>query len=339
MRKNVVILILILVVLLTGCSSKKEVVSKEEVIFGTIPVTIKIYAGDEELLDHAMSIVRDIDEKMSKSIEQSEISQINKYAGKKFVSVSQETYDLIKLSQKYYKISEGEFDITIGPLVELWDIGPATGKVPSDQAIEKALTVVNYEKILFDEEKVAIKLQEKGMILDLGGIAKGYAADEVAKYLTSEGIERAIINLGGNVNVVGSKSETKKWRVGIQNPLEPTGSLLGVVKVENLSVVTSGVYERYFIKNGVRYHHILSPETGSPVNNQLQSVSIITKKSVDADALSTVLFSLGLEKGLKMANSNEAYEVIFVTKENKVICSEGIKSQFELLNNDFELVE
>jgi len=342
-RKKIVKIVIILSVLLflfTACTKNEEPMTKEEIIFGSIPVKITVFdSSKEEELDIAFELIKAIDNKMSKNKEESEVSAINSQAGKGYVSVSKETFDVIQKSESFYITSKGYFDITIGPLVELWDIGPTTGHIPDEAEIDNVLELINYNDIMFNESNYEIKLSKENMVIDLGGIAKGYAADVVVDYFKSVGINKAIINLGGNVSVMGQKNEEDLWSVGIQNPLEPTGSSLGILKAADLSVVTSGTYQRYFEADGIRYHHILDPKDGYPIRNSLQSVTIVTENSLRADALSTALFALGLEEGLSLANDDETIEAIFVTKENEIYLSEGIKNNFKLLRNNFEIVE
>lgn len=341
-KRKIIITILLMIImmfLLNACNKNEEPVTKEEIIFGSIPVKITIFdSSKKDTLEEAFQIVKDIDNKMSKNKVDSEVSKINAAAGQSYVSVSEETYNIIKKSKEFYEISEGYFDITIGPLVDLWDIGPTTGHIPTENEIEKSVSLINYKNIMFDESNYEIKLNKKEMIIDLGGIAKGYAADVVVDHFKESGIDKAIINLGGNVSVMGQKDEENLWAVGIQNPLEPTGSSLGILKASDTSVVTSGTYQRYFEEEGIRYHHILNPKDGYPFRNNLQSVTIITENSLSADALSTSLFALGLDKGLELANNEKSIEAIFVTKENKIYLTEGIKGNFKLLRNNFEIV-
>jgi thiamine biosynthesis lipoprotein len=173
------------------------------------------------------------------------------------------------------------------------------------------------------------------MEIDLGAIAKGYIADLVKEYLQSRGVTRGIINLGGNILVMGAKSENQPWRIGIQNPFDSRGNHIGIASVAEKTIVTSGIYERYFYFEGKRYHHILDPQTGFPVENDLASVTIIADTSIDADALSTSLFILGVKKGIELIETVEKTEAVFVTKEKKVIYSSGASDFFTLSHKDF----
>lgn len=178
-------------------------------------------------------------------------------------------------------------------------------------------------------------LANEDMIIDLGGIAKGYAADVIADYLKSKNIDNAIIDLGGNVLALGGNGKTDKWNIGIQNPFEPRNKHIGILSVRDKTVVTSGVYERYFIESGKRYHHILDPFTGYPVESPLMSVSIIADKSIDADGLSTTVFALGLEKGTELIESLDGIEAIFVDKDKNVYITKSLKESFRITNGEF----
>lgn len=281
--------------------------------------------------------VRELENKMSTKIATSEVSKINDNAGIDKVKVSDDTYTVIKEALKYGKISKGKFDITVGNLVDLWGIGTENEKVPSKEEIKKALATVDYNKVEIDDNNKTVFLKDKGMKIDLGAIAKGYVADDIVKILEKDGVKSAIINLGGNVYVYGNKGG-KNFKIGIRNPLSPDpNDYLGIYQSQNESVVTSGVYERFFEKDGKRYHHILSTSDGYPIDNNLISTSIITKSSMDADALSTTTFALGLEEGLKLIENTKNTEAMFITADKKIYMTSGLKEKFELKNSDFTI--
>jgi len=281
--------------------------------------------------------VRELENKLSTKIATSEVSKINDNAGVDKVAVSDDTFTVIKEALKYGKISQGKFDITVGNLVDLWGIGTENEKVPSKDEIQKSLATVGYNKIEIDENNKTVYLKEKGMKIDLGAIAKGYVADDIVKILEKDGVKSAIINLGGNVYVYGNKGG-KNFKIGIRNPLAPDpNDYLGIYQSQNESVVTSGVYERFFEKDGKRYHHILSTSDGYPIDNNLISTSIITKNSMDADALSTTTFALGLEEGLKLIENTPNTEAMFITSDKKIYMTSGMKEKFELKNSDFTI--
>ena len=281
--------------------------------------------------------VRELENKMSTKIATSEVSKINDNAGIDKVKVSDDTFTVINEALKYGKISKGKFDITVGNLVDLWGIGTENEKVPSKEEIQKALATVDYNKVEIDDNNKTVFLKDKGMKIDLGAIAKGYVADDIVKILEKDGVKSAIINLGGNVYVYGNKGG-KNFKIGIRNPLSPDpNDYLGIYQSQNESVVTSGVYERFFEKDGKRYHHILSTSDGYPIDNNLISTSIITKSSMDADALSTTTFALGLEEGLKLIENTKNTEAMFITADKKIYMTSGLKEKFELKNSDFTI--
>lgn len=329
--------------LLTGCAGKdKKTDPKSEsyFIFDTI-VTIRVY--DENVTDdhfaHIEQILQDIDRKMSRTLETSEISQVNARAGIGPQKVSPETLLLVKQALHYAELTEGLFDPAVGPLVDLWDIGGDSPKVPAEKDIREMTALVDYHAVQVDEEAGTLYLREPGMKLDLGAIAKGYAADETAAYLRSQNLNSAILDLGGNILALGSKPDGREWTIGVQHPDESRGTIIGSLKVRDQSVVSSGVYERYFIEDDVRYHHILDTASGYPVQNELLSVTIVTESSTDADALSTSVFAMGLADGYAFVEGLDGVEAIFITESKQVKVTKGLKDQFRLTDEDFTLLD
>ncbi|NTW72405.1 MAG: FAD:protein FMN transferase, partial [Eubacteriaceae bacterium] len=223
----------------------------------------------------------------------------------------------------------GSFDITAGPLINLWRIDPPDGYVPTADEIKAAQAYIDYKNIVIDEKNQTIMLKEKGMEANLGAIAKGYIADQVKEFLLEKGVEHGIINLGGNVLLIGSKNGTEDFRIGVQDPDSDRGAYLGVVSVKDCTVVSSGDYERYFTSNGKKYHHILDPFTGYPADTGLRQTTIITPKSVDGDGLSTSTFLLGADKAIQLIESMPDAEAIFVTSDHKIYVTSGLKDVFE----------
>lgn len=278
-----------------------------------------------------------IDATMSMHLKNSEISQINSAAGTHSVVVSKETFNVIKKALDYSDISSG-FDISIGPLVTLWGIGSDSPSVPRALELQEALNLVDYKKVVLDEKKLSVYLPEPGMQLDLGAIAKGYAADVTRDILLEHGVKQAIINYGGNILTLGEKSKKKPWQIGVQNPDQARGAYIGVVGLNNQSIVTSGTYERFFEADGKRYHHLINTNDGYPIENGLWSVSIISQNSIDGDALSTLIFSQGLEKGLALIESLDQVDAIFVTNESKIYLSSGLKDNFKLVDETYTVM-
>ena len=291
----------------------------------------------EKILEECGSILMDIDNKMSNTIKSSDVSKINKNAGKAYTKVSKDTYYVIKKSIEFSNISNDTFDISVGPLIDLWSIGTDNAKVPNKEEIENILPLVDYSKILLNDENLSVKLSEENMKIDLGGIAKGYAADKIYDYLKSENIKSAIINLGGNILTLGSKNNDQPFSIGIQDPTMPRGNSIGNIKVTNKSVVTSGIYERYIEKDNKIYHHMLNPHTGYPFENNLNSVTIVSDESIICDALSTTTFGLGLDNGMKLIESLDNVDAIFITKDKKIYLSSNLKDKFNLTDTSFSI--
>ena len=315
MKRFITICITILVssLLLTSCHLvTKEPISKIGIYFDTV-ISIDIYdSNNTSLLEQCFEYCKEFEETVSRTIETSEIYQIN-HANGNPVEVSDVTLELLKKGVEYGDLTNGKFDITIAPLSELWDFKNNTGTVPNEQDIKEALSHVNYKNIVIDGNMIT--LTDPKSAIDLGGIAKGYMADRLKEYLTKQGVESALINLGGNILAVGSKPDGTPFHLGIQKPFDKQGVTITSVKTADSSVVSSGVYERYFKTDDALYHHILNSKTGFPYNNGLLGVTILSEKSVDGDALSTSCFALGLEDGMKLIQSLDDVDAIFVTDD------------------------
>lgn len=326
----------------TGCSKNNKdtsPLSRTESIMGTV-VKITLYdSQDLKVLDKAFERVREIEKSVSINQEGTLLDKVNDFSGIEPVKVDNDTFEIVSKGIDYSKLSNGLFDITIGPLVKLWSIGLPEARVPSKDEIDKVLSYINYENIELNESDKSIFLKESNMIIDLGGIAKGYAADEISKVLTENNVNSAIIDLGGNVYTHGTKITGEDWNVGIQNPLSTRGDVLGTIKVSNKSIVTSGIYERFIEQDGVKYHHILNPKTGYPYDNNISGISIISDKSIDGDALSTSVFAMGVENGLKFIECQPNIEAIFVTTDKKIYLSSGMIDLFNLTNPEFEIAK
>lgn len=302
---------------LFGCSTPpaNESIKTSGVYFDTV-ISIEIWGtNDEKILEHCKEMCSRFENLLSITIKTSDISRINDAKGAP-VKVADDTAQLIKEGLHYSQISDGAFDITIAPLSELWDIGHNPGNIPDQAAIDEAKSHVNYKNVIVKGDTVTLK--DPKAAIDLGGIAKGYIADQLKAYLKSKGIKHGLIDLGGNVVVIGKKMDGQDFRIGIQKPFDKRNEAITSVEVDGKSVVSSGIYERYFKKNGKIYHHILNPKTGYPYDNGLLQVTIISDRSVDGDGLSTTCFALGLEKGSELVKSLDGVEAIFVTNDYKL---------------------
>lgn len=313
------ILIIFFSYFLSSCSSplKNEKISVSGIYFDTI-VQIDAWGTKSSILEKCLKICENYENTLSNKIESSEVSKINASGGNP-VSVSDETLELISLGIYYSELSGGKFDITIAPLSSLWNFTEnPDGIVPDASDIEEACSHIDYRNIQIDREAHTVTLLDPQARIDLGGIAKGYIADRLKTYLVQEGVEHALINLGGNVLTLGGTWEDRPFRIGIQRPFDEKNTPLDVLEIEDRSVVSSGNYQRYFEKDGQIYHHILNPETGYPYENHLLQVTIISDYSADGDALSTCCFALGLEKGSALIESLENTQAVFVTDDYRL---------------------
>jgi len=291
---------------------------------------IKIYnCNDESVLDISQNRVNELDDLLSAFKPNSDISKLNSNSGKGYVEIHKDTFMLLSRSIEFSKMSSGAFDISIRPLVELWGIGKKNNFIPSTDEISKVRKLVNYKNIMLDSKNKMAALLKEGQAIDLGGIAKGFAADEVKRILLERNIESAIINLGGNIVTIGNKPDGNRWKIGIQNPLSVRGQNVGVLPITNKAIVTSGSNERFFIKDGVRYHHIIDPRTGIPSNSSILSVTVVSDCSMDADALTTSLFILGPEALFSSSSAfgDLQFDAVFITEELELIATDGIRQQ------------
>ncbi|MDD3172832.1 MAG: FAD:protein FMN transferase [Herbinix sp.] len=334
--KHYIGLCIILIVILTGCSKTSsnistdtqdaEYITKSSFLLNT-EVTINLYdKQDETILDECFALIAKLENIYSRTSETSELYKLNNrtlpHEGDLY-QISDKLSDLLNFGLYYSKLSGGAFDISIEPITSLWDFTSTDPVVPSDTDIQAALPYVNYKNLHLDGNNIAFDKDKVG--IDLGAIAKGYIADKVKDFLLSKGVNSAMINLGGNVLCIGEKPDGTTFHVGIQKPFADRNEIIGVMDINGLSIVSSGVYERCFTVNGVQYHHILNPKTGYSYDNGMISVTIISKKSVDGDGLSTSCFALGLEKGLKLINSLPDTYAVFITSDYEIHYSDGFK--------------
>jgi len=322
-------------ILASSCSAGP--IDRTELVLGTV-CSIRIFdGGSEKALDAAFARLREIEAAMSVNTAGTVVDAINAGAGSVPVAAPADVRFVASKALRYAVLSGGAFDPTIGPVVKLWNIGLDGERVPSPEEIRAALPLVDYRAVVVDDAAGTVFLARPGMLLDLGAIAKGYAADEVGRILLEKRVKGAVVDLGGNVKVVGRKPDGSRWRVGIQNPFDERGEHIGVASLDGGStVVTSGVYERFFLgDDGTRYHHILDSGTGYPVRNGLVSVTVISSSSIEADGLSTTLFALGLEKGLGLAESLDNVEAVFIDEERRVYMSSGAAAVFTLADASF----
>ena len=288
--------------------------------------TITFYdEKDVALYEGCADILNKYERMLSRTLKTSEIARLNR---REISEVSDETAELIKWGLRYCELSEGAYDIAIATVSSLWDFTADVPKVPAAKDIEEAIKWVDYHAVHVDGNKVTFDNNYVG--IDLGSIAKGYIAEKLHSYLVENGVKSAIISLGGNMIFVGSKPDGSTYGSGLQLPFGSSGTeYFAVVRGTNMSIVTSGVYERYFkAPDGTYYHHILDPSTGYSVKNNIYSVSIIGPNSTDCDALSTTLFCLGVEDGMKLINSLDDYYAVFYLENGQILTSLGLEEAY-----------
>lgn len=315
---------------------EKSEASESEIFALDTAITLKVYGSKRaQVLKKLEDKINELDEMLSTGKETSEVSRLNR-SGEAVLSPTMA--NLVKKSLDIYKKTDGLFDITIYPLMELWGFPTKNYRVPSEKEIEEKLKLVGSDKIDFNEETRKISFKNKGMEIDFGGIGKGYITDELVKILTDEKVESAIINLGGNVFGFRKKPDGSLWNIAIRDPNEPD-KYMAAIRLEDSAVITSGGYERYFEENGIIYHHILDPRTGKPSDSGLKSVSIISKDGTLADALSTSLFIMGEEKAVKYWKENgNDFDILLMTKDNRLLVSAGIKDKIISDNYKIEVI-
>ena len=313
-------LILSLMILCSGCGAEKELPKLSEVGFYLDTVIIlTAYTDDDQVLKDAMEECSRYEKLLSATIEGSDVWRINHADGQP-VEVSDDTMEVLRCAVRIAELSGGAFDVTIAPVSSIWDFTSGEAVLPDAEKIARAAELVDYTKLELEGNTVRLPA---GMMIDPGGIAKGYIADSVKAWLMDKGVRHAILSFGGNVVGIGTKPDGSDWKVGIQDIDKATGEYMLVSRNNGGSTVTSGIYERGFDLDGVRYHHLLSSGTGWPVQNELASVTIFSDSSMEGDALSTAAFVLGTENGLKLIESLDGIEAVFIAKDRTVTGSSG----------------
>lgn len=323
-----------------GCvdrSTQPQEYIREDFVMNTL-IQVRVFAPEAELgqkagqevLDEFTRIDHLTDRFAEKNLSDPEISdvyRINQNAGIRPVPVSKDTLTMLERGSYFSTMCSGAFDVTVGPLMNLWGFGQAQYHVPSTEELKSGLELVGYQQVVVDKTRKTVFLPEKGMEIDLGGIAKGYATDKAVQKLRQMGIESALINAGGSVYALGSKPDGEPWLVGIQDPRDEK-NLVACLRIKDTAVVTSGDYERYFTRDGVCYHHILDPATGQPARS-IMSSTIVAPSAADADVLSTALFVLGSGPGMELVNKISATDAVLVDDLGNITFSEGLSNQIK----------
>lgn len=341
-------------------SSKGQELVRTGFAFNTT-YTITLYeGGSEDLLDECVSRCAVYEKLFSRTLKESELYNINEIEkaylevlrkktnknakvseedikslvdndvpfrlmddGSIGFQISSAMYNILEKGLYYSKLSDGAFDITIEPVSSLWDFTAESPEVPEEQQLKEAVKLTGYKNMELKDEKLVLKIP--GMGIELGAIAKGYIADRLKEYLENHGVTSGMINLGGNVLCIGSKTDGMPFHIGIQQPFADRNEVITAIKADDVSIVSSGIYERYFVQDEKIYHHILNPADGYPYDNGLVAVTVVSKESADGDALSTTCFALGLEKGMEFVESLEDVYAVFITEDEKLHYSRGFK--------------
>ena len=336
---------------LSGCSAQtkseentaadsQEPISATAIKLNTA-VTVTIYdSNDKNLLTECMNLCDKYEKIFSRTASDSELYQLNHRElapverTENTYQVSDDLAELVSEGLDYSELSKEAFDIAIEPLTSLWDFTAKDPQVPEDSLIQAALPKCDYHNISVDKDKNEITLKTDDTAIELGAIAKGYIADRLKDYLVSQNVKSAIINLGGNVLCIGEKPDNSAFKIGIQKPFADRSETIAVMDIKDKSVVSSGIYERCFEQNGTLYHHLLNPETGYPYDNGLIAVTIISDKSVDGDALSTTCFALGLEDGMKLAESLDDVQAFFVTSDYEIHYTKDFQKKIKVTETE-----
>ena len=306
----------------TGCGRAAEKKQSAVGFYLDTVITLTAYVEDISVLDDALKDCGRYEALLSRTVEGSDVYRIN-HAGGAPVKVSSDTIEILKTARQVSELSGGAFDATIAPVSTLWDFTSGAAVLPDAGALSDSAAKVDYTKVEIDGDKVTLP---EGMMIDLGGIAKGYIADAVKARLMERGVKSAILSFGGNIVAIGAKPDGSPWRVGIQDIDQPTGTYMLVSKNAGGSTVTSGIYERGFELDGTYYHHLLDPKTGWPAQNELASVTIFSESSMWGDALATAAFVLGTEAGAELIEELDGIEAVFIARDRSVTCTSGAKA-------------
>ena len=323
-RLSVLIFLLFLFPELLGCQSARR---QERSFFAMDTyMTLTVYTADGNVLEKAEEKVHEIENRLSVTKEGSEISELNRSG---LAKVSDETADLLARALEFSEMTEGALDPSIYPIVRLWGFTTGEYRVPSDTEIAETLPFVDWTGIRLETDESGRHMVNvpEGTMLDLGAVTKGYTGAVLRDQLLEAGVRSAILDLGGNIQTVGRKPDGSLWRIAVKDPAGE--GYLGVLQTEETAVVTSGAYERFFEQDGVRYGHIMDPRTGRPAETDLVSVTVVHSDGILCDALSTALFVMGEEKSIAFYRKQGSFELIMVTKDGRLLVTEGLESRFQ----------
>lgn len=319
-------------------SVQTRLYTRREFVMGTL-LSLQAYGPNAETaFSDTVRRMHEITDRMTINDAGSETLLLKQHAAIAPVELSADTFFVLSRALDYAESTNGAFDPTIEPLVSLWRIGFPDARVPEPNEIDSKLPLVDYSRVQLNEAESTAYLPVAGMGVDLGAIAKGFAADESRRIMEEHGVKSALISVGGNIYAMGEKPDNTPWRIGIQDPLDSRNRVMATLDVKDETLVTSGGYERYLDAGGVRYHHILDPSTGYPAETDLLSVTIVSKSSIDADALSTSLFLMGRDAALEYAQRDGGFEAVLIDDDLGVYCTCGIQNRLTIVNSNYTLV-
>lgn len=315
----------------TACTGKdsSSLHKVNRLLMGTL-VEVTVVGEGDQAKQAAQAIMDEIQrvEALTSFHKSSSLTGVNDRAGREPIRCDRELFALVKASLEIARVSEGAYDPTIGPVSKLWGFSAGDPRLPSSSEVADAAARVGWQRVGMDPESETIRLPEAGMALDLGGIAKGYALDKALEVIRKSGVKGALVNAGGDIVAAGEKASGTPWRVGVQDPRRGD-AIKAVVNIKDRFIVTSGDYERFFIQDGKRYHHILNPRTGYPAEG-LSSVTIIGSKGSALEPLAVAVFVLGSEKGLKLVESIPGVYALLIDAAGEVRFSRGAEAMFEV---------
>lgn len=323
MKRILTFFSILFITICTGCSNARlEPITVSDFLFNTY-VSITIYDKDKvNVISEALELCRHYELIFSRTLPESSLYELN--ASQHIANADPELFELIETGLFYCELTNGSLDISIEPLTSLWNITSANPSVPEPADIQAALACVDYKNIILNKEDLSITLTNNTGI-DLGAIAKGYIADKLKQFLIANGVTNGTIDLGGNILCIGSKPDGSDYTIAIKEPVADSSAVILALQINDMSVVTSGTYERFFVENDITYHHILDSSTGYPSDSDLVSVTIISEESVVGDCLSTACLVMGIDKSLELVNSLDNVYCILIDHNMSIYYSNGAK--------------
>ena len=330
-EKSLIPLLVTLLLVSLGCQTSPVLIKRSQMLMGTLVEVTAVApekAGAQKAATAALTEIKRLENLLSTWIPTSELSRVNAAAGRNSIKVGAETMEVLERSLEMADLTEGAFNIAVGPAVNAWNVS-REGRIPSQEELEALRPLIDLSKLKLDSVARTVSLAEEGMQIDIGGIGKGYAADRAVVVMEATGATAGVVAISGDIETFGRMPDDQRFVFGIQHPRKEQGQLLGRIELENEAVSTAGDYQRYFEVDGVRYHHILDPKTLQP-SRVSQSVTIIAKEGVVADGLDTGIFVMGPEKGMALIESLLGVEGVIVDEKGDIKVSSGLQGRLQM---------